>query len=219
MFTTSIEKDREGFYISIDDKATEFLGLERYHPDMKWSVIPLELGLATSARASLAKIEDAVRNDRKPISSTGVWKPANDLLHVITHRTPTIQGGFKTVEHWNKVSDLYHGWPLMLNHHLKVLQLPNGKQLTRKDLSVLNLFVLRSPRKEIAKAHYCSVAAIEKRLSKIKNVLTPTESEFKGLSLSECLRQLNLVPFLLSEFDHFDPVEFVLPHVTHKLSL
>ena len=218
MITLSVEKDKDGFYTSIDHKATEFLGLETYHPDMKWSIIPLELGLAASARASLAKIEATVCNDRKYLSSTGIWKPADELLHIVTHRKPTIEGGFKTVEYWNKVSDLYFGWPLMLNHHLKVLQLPNEKQLTRKDLSVLNLFVLRSPRKKIAKVHYCSVAAIEKRLAKIRSILMSTGPEFKDLSLSQCLTKLNLIPFLLSEFDHFDPIEFVSPHVAHSRS-
>ena len=216
MITLSVEQDRDGFYTSIDHKVTEFLGLEAYHPDMKWSAIPLELGLADSARASLAKIEATVRKNRKCISSTGIWKPADELLHCVTHRKPTLQGGFKTLEHWNKVNDLYYGWPLMLNHHLKVLQLPNGKQLTRKDLSVLNLFVMRSPRKEIARVHYCSVAAIEKRLAKIKNILISTGTEFKTLSLSQCLTKLNLIPFLLSDFDHFDPIEFVSPHITHN---
>ena len=216
MITLSVEQDRDGFYTSIDHNVTEFLGLEAYHPDMKWSAIPLELGLADSARASLAKIEATVRKNRKCISSTGIWKPADELLHCVTHRKPTLQGGFKTLEHWNKVNDLYYGWPLMLNHHLKVLQLPNGKQLTRKDLSVLNLFVMRSPRKEIARVHYCSVAAIEKRLAKIKNILISTGTEFKTLSLSQCLTKLNLIPFLLSDFDHFDPIEFVSPHITHN---
>ena len=218
MFTTAVEKDKNGFYLHIDNHWTDLFGLESYHPDLKWRVIPKELGLSASARASLEKIEATVRQKRTPISSTGIWKPANDMLHVITHRKPTITGGFQTLEHVSKVTDLYHGWPLLLNHHLQVLQLPNGKQLTRKDLSVLNLFVLRSPRKKIAHSHCCSVAAIEKRLAKIKDILTPQNTVAQTHSLSDCLTKLNLIPFLLSEFDHFDPIEFVSPHIAHNLN-
>ena len=217
MFTTAVEQDRDGFYLAVDHNWTDFLGLEPYHPDMKWPSIPIELGLSVSARASLEKIEATVRKNRLPISSTGMWRPTNEMLQVITHRKPTIKGGFQTVEHVCKVSDLYHGWPLRLNHHLKVLVLPNGKQLTKKDLSVLHLFVLRSPRKLIAQKHCCSIAAVEKRLAKIKDILTPQNPAPQSRSLSQCLIELNLIPFLLSELDHFDPIEFVTPHIAHNL--
>lgn len=219
MLTARGEKDRHGFYISIDNKFTDLFGLESYHPDMKWLTVPLELGLSASVRASLETIEATVRKDRTAISSTGIWKPTSELLHVVTHRKPTMTGGFQALEYVNRVSDLYHGWPLLLNHHLKVLQLPNGKRLTRKDLSVLNLFVLRSPRKEIAKIHCCSVAAIEKRLAKIKDLFTSPDTVSLGQSLSQHLINLNLFPFLLSEFDHFYPVEFVSPNIAPKLNL
>ena len=133
MFSTTLEKDNDGFYAHIDNHFTDLFGLNKYHPDMKWEIIPIELGLSTAARASLENIEATVRKKRTPISSTGMWNPINEMLHIVTHRTPTIKGGFVTVEHVSKVSDLYHGWPLLLNHHLQVLQLPTGKQLTRKD--------------------------------------------------------------------------------------
>ena len=148
MFTTTLEKDNDGFYTHIDNHFTDLFGLNKYHPDMKWNIIPPELGLSTSARASLENIEATVRKKRTPISSTGIWKPINEILQIVTHRTPTIRGGFVTVEHVSKVSDLCYGWPLRLNHHLQVLQLPSGKQLTRKDLSVLSLFASRTPRKK-----------------------------------------------------------------------
>ena len=219
MFTTTLEKDNDGFYTHIDNHFTDLFGLNKYHPDMKWNIIPPELGLSTSARASLENIEATVRKKRTPISSTGMWKPINDMLQVVTHRTPTIKGGFVTVEHVSKVSDLCYGWPLRLNHHLQVLQLPSGKQLTRKDLSVLSLFASRTPRKKIAHAHCCSVAAIEKRLAKIKDILTPQDRVAKLHSLSERLIELDLLPFLLCGVDHFDPIEFVSPHVAHSRSL
>ena len=218
MFTTTLEKDNDGFYIHIDNHFTDLFGLNKYHPDMKWEVIPVELGLSASARASLENIEATVRKKRIPISSTAMWNPINDMLQIVTHRTPTIKGGFVTVEHVTKVSDLYRGWPLLLNHHLQVLQLPSGKQLTKKDLSVLSLFAARTPRKKIAHAHCCSVAAIEKRLAKIKDILTPQNPAPQSRSLSQCLIELNLIPFLLSELDHFDPIEFVTPHIAHNLS-
>ena len=218
MFTTTLEKDNDGFYIHIDNHFTDLFGLNKYHPDMKWEVIPVELGLSASARASLENIEATVRKKRTPISSTGIWKPINEILQIVTHRTPTIRGGFVTVEHVSKVSDLCYGWPLRLNHHLQVLQLPSGKQLTRKDLSVLSLFASRTPRKKIAHAHCCSVAAIEKRLAKIKDILTPQDRVAKLHSLSERLIELDLLPFLLCGVDHFDPIEFVSPHVAHSRS-
>ena len=218
MFTTTLEKDNGGFYIHIDNHFTDLFGLNKYHPDMKWDIIPLELGLSASARASLENIEATVRKKRIPISSTAMWNPINDMLQIVTHRTPTIEGGFVTLEHVTKVSDLYRGWPLLLNHHLQVLQLPSGKQLTRKDLSVLSLFAARTPRKKIAHAHCCSVAAIEKRLAKIKDILTPQDRVAKLHSLSERLIELDLLPFLLSGVDHFDPIEFVSPHVAHSRS-
>jgi len=219
MFTTTLEKDNDGFYTHIDNHFTDLFGLNKYHPDMKWDIIPPELGLSTSARASLENIEATVRKKRTPISSTGIWKPINEILQIVTHRTPTIRGGFVTVEHVSKVSDLCYGWPLRLNHHLQVLQLPSGKQLTRKDLSVLSLFASRTPRKKIAHAHCCSVAAIEKRLAKIKDILTPQDRVAKLHSLSERLIELDLLPFLLCGVDHFDPIEFVSPHVAHSRSL
>jgi hypothetical protein len=219
MFTTTLEKDNDGFYTHIDNHFTDLFGLNKYHPDMKWNIIPPELGLSTSARASLENIEATVRKKRTPISSTGIWKPINEILQIVTHRTPTIRGGFVTVEHVSKVSDLCYGWPLRLNHHLQVLQLPSGKQLTRKDLSVLSLFASRTPRKKIAHAHCCSVAAIEKRLAKIKDILTPQDRVAKLHSLSERLIELDLLPFLLCGVDHFDPIEFVSPHVAHSRSL
>ena len=219
MFTTTLEKDNDGFYIHIDNHFTDLFGLNKYHPDMKWEIIPVELGLSPSARASLANIEATVRKKRIPISSTAMWNPINDMLQIVTHRTPTIKGGFVTVEHVSKVSDLCYGWPLRLNHHLQVLQLPSGKQLTRKDLSVLSLFASRTPRKKIAHAHCCSVAAIEKRLAKIKDILTPQDRVAKLHSLSERLIELDLLPFLLCGVDHFDPIEFVSPHVAHSRSL
>ena len=219
MFTTTLEKDNDGFYTHIDNHFTDLFGLNKYHPDMKWNIIPPELGLSTSARASLENIEATVRKKRTPISSTGIWKPINEILQIVTHRTPTIRGGFVTVEHVSKVSDLCYGWPLRLNHHLQVLQLPSGKQLTRKDLSVLSLFAARTPRKKIAHAHCCSVAAIEKRLAKIKDILTPQDRVAKLHSLSERLIELDLLPFLLCGVDHFDPIEFVSPHVAHSRSL
>jgi hypothetical protein len=208
MFTTTLEKDNGGFYIHIDNHFTDLFGLNKYHPDMKWDIIPLELGLSASARASLENIEATVRKKRIPISSTAMWNPINDMLQIVTHRTPTIKGGFVTVEHVTKVSDLYRGWPLLLNHHLQVLQLPSGKQL----------FAARTPRKKIAHAHCCSVAAIEKRLAKIKDILTPQDTVAKLHSLSERLIELDLLPFLLSGVDHFDPIEFVSPHVAHSRS-
>ena len=219
MFTTTLEKDNGGFYTHIDNHFTDLFGLNKYHPDMKWDIIPPELGLSTSARASLENIEATVRKKRTPISSTGIWKPINEILQIVTHRTPTIRGGFVTVEHVSKVSDLCYGWPLRLNHHLQVLQLPSGKQLTRKDLSVLSLFASRTPRKKIAHVHCCSVAAIEKRLAKIKDILTPQDRVAKLHSLSERLIELDLLPFLLCGVDHFDPIEFVSPHVAHSRSL
>ena len=219
MFTTTLEKDNDGFYTHIDNHFTDLFGLNKYHPDMKWNIIPPELGLSTSARASLENIEATVRKKRTPISSTGIWKPINEILQIVTHRTPTIRGGFVTVEHVSKVSDLCYGWPLRLNHHLQVLQLPSGKQLTRKDLSVLSLFASRTPRKKIAHAHCCSVAAIEKRLAKIKDILTPQDRVAKRHGLSERLIELDLLPFLLCGVDHFDPIEFVSPHVAHSRSL
>ena len=219
MFTTTLEKDNDGFYTHIDNHFTDLFGLNKYHPDMKWNIIPPELGLSTSARASLENIEATVRKKRTPISSTGIWKPINEILQIVTHRAPTIRGGFVTVEHVSKVSDLCYGWPLRLNHHLQVLQLPSGKQLTRKDLSVLSLFASRTPRKKIAHAHCCSVAAIEKRLAKIKDILTPQDRVAKLHSLSERLIELDLLPFLLCGVDHFDPIEFVSPHVAHSRSL
>jgi hypothetical protein len=219
MFTTTLEKDNDGFYTHIDNHFTDLFGLNKYHPDMKWNIIPPELGLSTSARASLENIEATVRKKRTPISSTGIWKPINEILQIVTHRTPTIRGGFVTVEHVSKVSDLCYGWPLRLNHHLQVLQLPSGKQLTRKDLSVLSLFASRTPRKKIAHAHCCSVAAIEKRLAKIKDILTPQDRVAKLHSLSERLIELDLLPFLLCGVDHFDPIEFVSPHVAYSRSL
>lgn len=66
----------------------------------------------------------------------------------------------------------------------------NEMQSTRKDLSVLNLFVLRTPRKLIAHAHCCSVVAIEKRLAKIKNILAPQSTVSQDYSLSDCLLQV-----------------------------
>ena len=217
MFTTHIEKDKEGFYTSVDPHFLDHCGMPHYNPDERWKHIPFSMGLPEHVREKLAEIENAVHKNKKPISSTGLWKPADKMLQVITHRKPICGGGFTTLEHVSMVEELYEGWPMLLNFHLQVLVLPNGKNLTRKDLKVLHFFTLGLPRKMIAHGTQSSAKSVERRLAKIKDILDNDLMASHGLR--NTLHYLRLVPFLLAEPDWFAIEERIHVHAAHNLDI
>lgn len=217
MLTTFIKKDKKGFYTAIDPNFLESFGMPPYNPDERWNEIPTCLGLSDSARERLAEIENVVHKNKKPISSTALWKPLDKMLQVVTHRKPTFDGGFTTLEHVFMVDELYNGWPLLLNFHLQVLVLPSGKNLTRKDLKVLHFFTMGLSRKQIAHGTQSSAKSVEKRLAKIKDILDNPLMPSHGLR--HLLHQMNLVPFLLAEPDWFAIEERIHIHAAHNLDI
>ena len=213
MFVGSIEKDKQGFYTQVSTEFTDLYDGEIYHPDMKWDQVPEEIQMSSGLQEQLAEVEHKVLKIGKPISTTANWITPSGLLKVVTHRKILRGGGFLSKEIATHTAHTYDGWPLLLNSHLKVLQLPNGKNLTRKDLCVLNLFVQGLPRKMIAHGTQTTVKAVEKRLAKIKDILTPEGKVSHNLNV--CLVQWRLIPFLLAEHDWFAPQEWLVEHVAH----
>ena len=197
----SITKDKLNRYTNVSPSFTSLFSIEPYHRDKEWRVIPEELGLCDPVRDQLAAIEHKVIKDKQAINTVAVWKPNNVALQVITQRTPVDSGGFTTDEYITPVESLYQGWPKLLDYELEVLKLPNGKHLTRRDLSVLHYSCLGLPRKLTAHANDCSVRSIEKRLAKIKRILTP-DNQVRH-SLPQCLLEQGLIPFLMAEVDWF----------------
>ena len=213
MFTGSIEKDKQGFYTYISSGFTDLYNGEPYDADFKWQETPEELEMSPYLQELLLDVEHKVIKTNKPISTTGNWITPNGVLKVVSHRQTLKGGGFRSKDLVVHTAHVYDGWPLLLNDHLKVLQLPNGKNLTRKDLCVLNLFVQNLPRKMIAHGTQTTLKSVEKRLAKIKDILTP-EGQVRH-SLSVCLIEWRLVPFLLSEHDWFAPQEWLHEHFAH----
>ena len=215
MFICNVEKDKDNVYTSIGEHLLAHCNLPPYHADNKWDVIPDIIHMPENMRHDLHEIETICLKKRQPISCTGLWMPSDKLLHVVTHRKPTPCGGFKTVEYVRLVDDMYDGWPRLLNQHLQVLVLPSGKHLTRKDLSVLHFFTMGLPRKMIAASTQTSVKSVEKRLSKIKDLLFDPRAPTHGLRHS--LHVMNLVPFVLAEPDWFAIEERLVVHSAHNL--
>ena len=197
----SITKDKHNRYLSVSPSFTNLFDIDPYHPDKAWRVIPEELGLCDPVRDKLAAIEHKVIKDQVAINSTAVWKPSDTAIQVVTQRTPLDSGGFTTVEYVAPVYALYNGWPSKLDHERGLLNLPNGKHLNRVDLSVLHYHCLGLPRKSVAHANQCSVRSIEKRLSKVKRLLTPS-NEVRH-TLADCLIEHSLTPFLIAQVDWF----------------
>ena len=213
MFTGSITKDKAGFYTHVSTEFTDLYDGEPYHADFKWDQIPEELEMSFYLQERLAEVEHKVLKTSKPLSTSANWITPSGVLKVVSHRQSLRGGGFRTREIATHTAHIYDGWPLLLNYHLKVLQLPNGKNLTRKDLCVLNLFVQNLPRKMIAHGTQTTLKSVEKRLAKIKDILTP-EGQVRH-SLSVCLGEWRLIPFLLSEYDWFAPQEWLVEHFAH----
>ena len=213
MFVASYTKNKEGIFTSIDREYTELFEREPYTEDMQWGLRDALPNLTKPVHDAFVDIQQRMAKYEKPISTSACIVTPYGPYHFTTHRKPLRNGGFIAREFVINPIHYYQGWPLLLNHHIKVLHLPNGKNLTRKDLSTLNLFAQGLPRKMIAKGTETTVKSVEKRLAKIKDILTP-ENEISH-SLNICLKDLNLVPFILAEFDWFDPIEWMQEHIAH----
>ena len=213
MFTASIKKDKAGFYTEVSKEFTDLYGGAPYHPDLRWDKIPEELNMSPYLQGRLAEIEHKALKTQQPLSTSVSWVTQAGVLKIVTHRQPLKGGGFVTKEIATSADKIYDGWPLLLNQDTQCLQLPNGKRLTRKDLCLLNLFVHNYPRKTMAYDTQTTVKSVEKRLAKVKDILT-AEGE-KRHSLSLCLIDWRLIPFLLGEHDHFAPKEWMVEHVAH----
>jgi hypothetical protein len=100
------------------------------------------------------------------------------------------------------LDDLYFGWPSHLCQLRQRLSIHDGKYLSARDLAVLHWFVLGTPRKEIAAKTFVTVKAIEKRLTKLKEMLAP--SGYPDASLHTSLYSLKLYEFLIAQNNWFD---------------
>ena len=215
MFIASIEKDKEGYYIHIDEELTDMAGVEAYHPDMKWERMELAkgMGLSENHQESILELEHKMLTKHQPISNSVRAATSSGWMEALTHRTPLRGGGFRSKSYVVSPSSHYNGWPLLLNNHLEVLELPNGHHLTRTDLSVLNMFVQGLPRKVIAHGTHSTVKRVEKRLAKIKDKLTPEGQRAHGLA--QLLVQHRLMPFLMATNDWFALETEFTQHVAH----
>ncbi len=108
-----------------------------------------------------------------------------------------------TTELWS--NELYGNWPQRLNHQRKILELPNGETLNRKDLYCLHLAASGLPRRMMAERMFVSVKAIEKRLTKCRDLLYCPQRPNDTLLM--LLNSWQLLPFLISQEDWFQATE------------
>jgi hypothetical protein len=109
------------------------------------------------------------------------------------------------------LNSLYHGWPTQLcreKHHLK---LGDGNVLSAKDMTLLHRFLLGMPRKEMAACYFVTVKAIEKRLTRLREMLARDSHPEDSLHTS--LNRLGLIPFLLAQPNWFEIRAY---HTVHR---
>ena len=123
-------------------------------------------------------------------------------------KTVASDGGLDCVGGRVTLPHLYGGWHALLCHDSDRLEIRSGADgpewLSRGDLGLLHLLVIGQPRKNMARHYSVSVKAIEKRMLKIKGILSP--AGVTHLSLHECLAELHLIGFIAAQYDWFAPI-------------
>ncbi len=202
MQTGSFTKDDDLYFLTMCPVTANIVGLTEYHPDMRWR----EEDLSQTGPAFAASVNDEdnwVVAHQKASNSTAIIVDlsANVFAQTTVYKHPLAVGGFQGIFSSIELAANYSGWPSLLNHDTEQLLLPNGTQLSRRDLCVLHQYLYCWPRKIIASNFNVSVKAIEKRLTRIRNQMEPADSTH--YNLQGYLQELGIMPFLMAHPDWF----------------
>ena len=192
------------YYKEISSLNCRIFGLpEVYDEDMRLS--------DTSVNSvKFTEPEKFIREDLQIIESNLVMhcestfvSAQGDWIRMQMRRSRTKEGGILGTTTLLPVDFLYGGWLQQLDLEREVLQVPNGEELSRAELSLLNAFLHGIPRKLMANGNNVSVKAIEKRLYRIREKLHHTNC--CCYSLHGCVNWHGLMQFVMDRADWFDP--------------
>ncbi len=140
------------------------------------------------------------------ILTDNVWHK-QDAISEISPETGLIHGTGSVIS----INFMYDGWPAKLDHAKKILRIDRNTALKQKDLQVLHYLVQGLPRGLIAQKMFVTIKAVEKRLTKIKDLLGDARTAqgdpcggCQNCTLQGHLMHFSLIPFLLAELDWFN---------------
>lgn len=194
----SYVRSKDETFLAIGAEWTDKLALPEYHRDMDWKEFPgLDADFPHTCEVG-GRIEYEVRKYQIEIETTSTIITKDiGMQQLKQKRTYLGKGKILCRWCWTDLSNQYDRWPLNLNIKKEHLIIP-GKEdvIDRRNLVMLYLFLSGYPRKSIGTHQHCSVKAIEKRLARVKEILTPKGQSFHNLH--HALRAWNLVEFILA---------------------
>lgn len=194
----SYVRDKDETFLAIGAEWTDKFSLPEYHRDMDWQEFPIIAKNFPHNYEVAGRIEHEIRKSQTEIETTStIITKACGMQQLKQKRTFIGKGKILCRWNWADLSNQYHRWPLSLNIKRERLHLPGTKEfIDRRNLIMLYLFLNGYPRKSIGVQQHCSVKAIEKRLARIKEILTPKDRSYHNLH--HALRAWNLVEFILA---------------------
>ena len=192
-------RNKKGIYLAIGKTLTDQFGLPEYHRDMAWDDIPDPMKEKYPDTCELGmRIEHEIQKSHSQIeTNTLLFTPCSGLaLHTIK-RNYIGNGKILGQCELTYLNDQYHRWPQNLKPEKQHLTIPGTeKVIDRRNLIMIYLFLNGYPRKNIGTLQNCSVKAIEKRLARVKEILTPKGINYHNLH--HALRSWQLVEFIMA---------------------
>ena len=196
-------KDQDNVYVEASEKSLAFMGVdvEVYHPDMR--ILDSDATWGSDITESVLREDHDIRRHQGISRSRSVLKNAQGHWEYVMVTKEyvaggNIQGRIQSIP----LNDLFLGWPSRLDLRRQRLHIPQtGGYLSRVDLRVLYDVLHAIPRKVTARTLNVTVKAIEKRLSRIKDVLH--HPGCTCYNLQGCLKTFGLTEFIMAMTDWF----------------
>ncbi len=208
--TTWDTKDKNLYIRRMCPTSTALANVSVYHPDMRLRTQDL-------CQTTESLLHSFVQRDRY-ILATGIVSRESAFMQLIDGnwvltqalKQRTAEGQLLTQCSHTPLELLYAGWANRLCQVKQQLCLGDGTVLTAKDMTILHQYLLNMPRKEIAAKAFVTVKAIEKRLTRLREMLA--HQDRPDDSLHSSLYTRDLIPFLIAQTNWF---ELTPTHTVH----